>query len=132
MAARAETRRGDVDPDLPAARALGPLGRPDRQLGLGAGCVGYVTRQPDFILHMTGDSSALSVNVNVPGARAVSPTDTTLVVNDPHGGWHCNDDTNGANPRVELHNLGAGQYDIWIGAYQANTRARGTLNITEL
>ena len=101
-------------------------------LGLGAGCVGYVTRQPDFILHMTGDSSALSVNVNVPGARAVSPTDTTLVVNDPHGGWHCNDDTNGANPRVELHNLGAGQYDIWIGAYQANTRARGTLNITEL
>ena len=100
-------------------------------LNLAPGCVGYVTRQPDYILHMSGNSSALRLTVTVPGARPVTATDTTLVVNDPHGGWHCNDDTNGANPALSLAGLGAGQYDIWIGSYVANRRARGTLAITE-
>jgi len=98
----------------------------------GTHCVGHVTRQPDFILHMSGNSPTLRVYVTVPNAHAVSATDTTLIVNDAHGGWHCNDDSwGGVNPTVDLPNTGAGQYDIWIGSYTTQ-RATGTLHITEL
>lgn len=104
-----------------------------RNLGLGPGCVGYVTRQPDFILRMTGNSPSLRVYVRVPRARAVTNTDTTLIINTATGSWRCNDDSYGsANPSVDLPSAGAGQYDIWVGSYVAGANARGTLYITEL
>ncbi len=97
-----------------------------------AGCVGFVTRQPDYILRLTGTSANLKIKFNVRGAAANSPTDTTLVVNTAGGEWRCNDDTNGANPQVNLPGATAGQYDIWVGSYQASGHATGTLQITEL
>lgn len=104
-----------------------------RSMNLAPGCVGFVTARPDYILRMTGNSPSLRVYVTVPGARGVTATDTTLVINTATGGWRCNDDSfGGANPSVDLANTGAGQYDIWVGAYQAGTQARGVLHITEL
>lgn len=103
-----------------------------RTMNLGPGCIGYVTRQPDFILRMTGNSASLRIFVRIPGARAVTRTDATLLVNTGSGAWRCNDDSHGgANPTVDLPSAGPGQYDIWVGSYVAGANARGTLFITE-
>lgn len=102
-------------------------------LNLGAGCVGYVTRTPDHILNLRSPSSNLRIYVVVPGARASSNTDTTLLVNTASGGWVCNDDSyGGANPTVNIPNAAAGQYDIWVGSYVQGANIRGSLRITEL
>ncbi len=104
-----------------------------RSLNLGAGCVGYVTRQPDHILRLTGTSSSLRIYVVVPGAAASSRTDTTLLVNTANSRWLCNDDSyGGANPSVDIPNAGPGQYDIWVGSYVQGANVRGSLRITEL
>lgn len=95
--------------------------------GLGAGCVGFVTSQPDLVLNLNGVSSMLRFFVR-------SNADTTLVVNDARGNWHCNDDvaSNNTNPMVTIRNAPAGHYDLWIGSYQSGVQARGTLHVTEL
>ena len=95
-------------------------------MSLGAGCTGYVTRQPDFILDYDDAANFLRFYVTGTG-------DTTLLVNDAAGRWHCNDDSHGGtNPTVDLRNPPEGQYDIWVGSYEANANLRGTLHITEL
>ena len=61
--------------------------------------------------------------------------DTTLLINDGAGNWHCNDDSapgSNLNPLVDLANAPAGQYDVWIGSYRSDEQIGGTLNITEL
>ena len=95
-------------------------------LGLGAGCRGFVTRQPDHIVNLTGTSANLRIYVTAPG-------DTTLLVNTAGGAWVCNDDSyGGTNPTVDIPNAGAGQYDIWVGSYRSGEQIRGALHITEL
>lgn len=97
-----------------------------RTLNLGPGCMGFVTRRPDYIVRMTGNSRSLRMYVTAPG-------DTTLLVNTGRGQWVCNDDSyGGTNPTVNLPNAGAGQYDVWVGSYQAGANIRGQLHITEL
>ena len=97
-----------------------------RGLGLGAGCVGFVTRQPDYIVHLAGNSPSLRMYVT-------STADTTLLVNTARSQWVCNDDSfGGTNPTVELPGSTPGQYDVWIGSYQSGVQARGVLHITEL
>lgn len=97
-----------------------------RSMGLGPGCVGNVTRQPDYILNYRDAASFLRF-------YAVSGGDTTLIVNDANGRWHCNDDSNGGlNPMVDIANPPSGQYDIWVGSYSSNENLRSTLHITEL
>lgn len=95
------------------------------RMNYGAGCRGYATSTPDAILNFNGNSRFLRFFVQAAG-------DTTLLVNDAQGNWHCNDDTVGTNPVVNLTNPPAGQYDIWVGSYRAGEQIRGTLNITEL
>ena len=95
-------------------------------MGLGSGCRGFVTRQPDYILDYSAPASFLRLYFTGAG-------DTTLVINDAQGRWHCNDDSfGGTNPTVDINRPGAGQYDIWVGSYQAGQNVRGTLHITEL
>lgn len=99
-------------------------------LGYGADCGGWVTRQPDAIVHLSGQSNFLRFFV-----RGQGNGDTTLVINDGGGRWHCNDDSapgSNLNPVVDIRNAPAGQYDIWIGSYRSGEQIRGTLNITEL
>lgn len=94
--------------------------------GLPPNCRGYVTARPDYILHYTSPAAFLRFFVEAPG-------DTTLVINDGAGHWHCDDDTGGnANPMIDLPRPASGQYDIWVGSYSAGQQIRGTLNITEL
>lgn len=98
-------------------------------LGLGEGCRGFVTSQPDFNLVMSESSPTLRVYVD----RAQRRADTTLIINLPDGRWVCNDDSyGGTNPSIDLPNAGAGTYNVWIGSYQAGVMARAKLNITEL
>lgn len=104
-----------------------------RSLNLGSGCVGYVTRTPDYIVNLGGQSSNLRFYVVVPGATASQNTDTTLLVNTASGGWRCNDDSyGGANPTVDVPNAGPGQYDVWVGSYVRGANVRGRLFVTEL
>lgn len=99
-----------------------------RGLGLGAGCVGWLTRQPDYIVHLSGNSPNFRIYAN-----SSTGEDTTLVINGANGQWYCNDDSYGTrDPSVDLSGAAAGQYDVWVGSYQQGTQARATLNLTEL
>ncbi len=95
------------------------------RMGLGAGCTGFATRQPDIILHYSDAASFLRLYFEGAG-------DTALVINDGAGNWHCNDDTAGLNPQVDIRNPPSGQYDIWVASYEAGRNIRGALKITEL
>lgn len=98
-------------------------------IGLGSGCTGYVTANPDFVIQLTGPSPALRVYV----ADAEDSADTTLVIRRPDGTWICNDDSfNGRNPTVDLDNAVRGEYAVWIGSYQSGVQASARFYITEL
>ena len=117
--------RGGFTPD-PSTVQITSGGRINAsQRNLGAGCRGFVTRRPDFIVRYRNARNFLRFFFNAGG-------DTTLVINDANGRWHCNDDTNGLNPQVDISNPPSGQYDIWVGSYQAGENILGTLSVTEL
>jgi hypothetical protein len=87
-------------------------------------CRGFATSRPDYILNFT-PGQHLRIFVDAPG-------DTTLVVNDGRGNWWCSDDDGGnLNPSIEIPNPVGGQYDIWVGSYQAGANIRGNLHISE-
>ena len=93
---------------------------------LGPGCAGFIAEAPDFRLFFTPGTLPLYIS-------ALAETDTTLVINDPNGRWHCDDDTGGnLNPLVMFPTPTAGQYDIWIGTYTNTATAPATLRISEL
>lgn len=91
------------------------------------GCAGWVASAPDFQLTFSAGSLPLIIS-------AASGSDTTLLVNDPNGNWHCNDDGGnaGLNPALTFHNAASGTYDIWIGSYSQGDAANATLSISEL
>tara|TARA_B100000029_G_scaffold111778_2_gene103824 strand:+ start:2219 stop:3733 length:1515 start_codon:yes stop_codon:yes gene_type:complete len=93
------------------------------------GCSGYISEAPDLELDFSDPSLQLSFFVT-------SDTDTTLIVNDPSGNWHCNDDfdsASGTNPGVVFSQPDAGVYDIWVGTYSENEAFESAnLHITEL
>lgn len=98
-----------------------------RSLGLGAGCTGVGTRQPDLIVNYTNPQSMLRFYF-----QPNQSGDTALVINGPNGQWSCNDDSVGLNPMVTFNGPQAGQYDIWVSSFSAGTNVPGTLSITEL
>ncbi|MEJ6391847.1 hypothetical protein V8J82_01185 [Gymnodinialimonas sp. 2305UL16-5] len=77
------------------------------------GQAGFFTVQPNFQFQIDG----LSPQYRRLQIRAVSSCDTVLLVNDAHGNWYHNDDTNGFDPAVTLVNAPSGTYDIWVGTY---------------
>lgn len=97
-----------------------------RDLNLGSGCVGYVTRDPDFILDYDSGMSMLRFFMEGDG-------DTALLINAPDGSWHCSDDSYGTtDPTVTFDSPSSGQYDIWVASYSSGENISGTLSITEL
>lgn len=95
-------------------------------LGLAPGCRGYVTQQPDAIIHYIAPAGWVRFFVRGAG-------DTTLVINDASGHWFCDDDSGGSlNPMIDLRSPPGGQYDIWVGSYRAGENIRAQLSITEL
>jgi len=91
------------------------------------GCAGWIAEAPDVQLTFTAGTLPLIIS-------AASETDTTLLINDPHGNWHCNDDGGnaGLNPAVTFNNAASGVYDIWIGSYSEGNSATASLSISEL
>lgn len=94
----------------------------------GVACAGFVTGQPDVIVHFDEMAGFLRFAFR-PGTDGA---DATLVINDGEGNWHCNDDGSGLNPVVDIANAVPGQYDIWIGSYNAQDQIQGQLLVTEV
>jgi hypothetical protein len=99
--------------------------------GGGAGdgrCTGYVDAAPDLTLtYAAGDVLPLYI-------RAVSSADNTLLVRDPSGGWHCDDDSgDGLNAQLRFSAPQSGLYTIWVGAYGSHSAYEpGRIEISEL
>ncbi len=108
------------DPRRIALRAGGPVPASNA----GAGCSGSIARAPDYQITYTAGRQPLII-------RTEADTDTTLVINDPDGVWHCDDDGRGdRNAEVNLDKPSSGIYDIWVGTYGGGTAA-ATLILTE-
>ena len=103
-------------------------GGDDRARGIGAECVGYIdSQQPDFNLFYVTGRRSLTILVD-------GSLDTTLIVNDPDGGWHCNDDFSdgsGGNPALVFETPLDGRYDIWVGQFEKVEPTFVNLVITE-
>jgi hypothetical protein len=91
------------------------------------GCVGWITRAPDYRVNWTAGSGVLPLIFSVQ-----SEADTTLVINDANGNWVCNDDTNGLNPVVTFNNPSGGQYDVWVGTFSEGATQPSVLSVSEI
>ncbi|MFG1498158.1 hypothetical protein ABMA57_16110 [Saccharospirillum sp. HFRX-1] len=91
-------------------------------------CSGFISNAPDVDLNYNAGSHSLSLYVD-------SNADTTLVVYDPDGNWHCSDDfasdSAGTNPGVVLSSPASGNYNIWIGTYAVGEYPDAELKISE-
>lgn len=85
-------------------------GGADRNAVPGNGCSGFINNgQPSASVRgVAGEPLAI---------YAVSGTDTTLLVSDPSGRWHCSDDANGSNPAVTFARAAEGEYKVWVGTF---------------
>jgi hypothetical protein len=90
-------------------------------------CRGFAATKPDVQVNWHGTSNFLRIFFDAPSGQ-----DTTLIVNDPVGGWHCGDDEFVPNPAIDITSPMEGSYDIWVGSYVAGEFISGTLYITEL
>jgi hypothetical protein len=80
----------------------------------GADCSGYIHAEaPDLDLNYDAGSLELFIY-----ARA--KLDVTLIINQPDGTWLCSDDEMGTDPMIQLSNPRSGNYNIWIGTYEAS------------
>jgi len=92
---------------------------------LGGECVGFISAQPDYRLIWSGSFNTLRIFFTGDG-------DATLVVLDPNGTMHCNDDSfTTQSPTVDIAAAPPGVYNIWIGSYAPGGAITGTLRITE-
>lgn len=93
--------------------------------GLPDSCRGFINAAaPDYRVELSSGQPTLNI-------AACGDTDLTLIVNDAHGGWHCNDDAEGRNPVVTLSPPPQGRYDIWIGTYESGTMPQSTLKLSD-
>jgi hypothetical protein len=86
-----------------------------------AGCTGYVSQNPDMVLHWSGSSDLLRMFFH-------SDDDATLMIRDPSGGWHCNDEW---IPLIDFVGPAPGTYVVWIGSYHTNGETPGWIYVTE-
>jgi len=93
---------------------------------LGNGCTGYINEAaPDVDLNYTAGTGPLYIH-------ASSSADTTLVILDPEGEWHCSDDAFGHDPIVVFDDPLDGNYNIWVGVHGRSGTAAAELWITEI
>jgi len=112
------------DPHDLRVNAGGPIRVSDFQ----SGCSGYVSEAPTVSLHWSSGSGGLPLFFTTTSAER----DPTILVRDPSGAWHCDDDGGvGLNPLFEARSARTGRYDVWIGTF-SNTRGAATFRITEL
>lgn len=90
----------------------------------------YVARSPDFRFQFAAGQSFSFLRFFVVTQNAA---DATLLINQPDGSWRCNDDSFGTlMPSIDFQAPMSGQYDIWVGTYQASSGNPSVLYVTEL
>ncbi|WP_136253972.1 hypothetical protein [Onishia niordana] len=94
----------------------------------GPNCSGYVNGdQPDLDINFEASQYPLTIYVE-------SAADTTLVVYDANGNWHCNDDystASGTNPALQWRSPTAGNYNVWVGSYTPGEMPQAVVKISE-
>lgn len=114
--------------DTPYTIEVSP-GGDDETFQLGGDCYGYIRfAQPDFVLSYQAGQRPL-------GLFALSDLDITMVINDPAGNWHCNDDSpflSDTNSGIQFNDPLSGDYQVWLGSYDSGAESITTvLAITE-
>jgi hypothetical protein len=89
-------------------------------------CMGYGSLTPDHTLQVQQKTSQVTLQV-----RTKQQQDTTLVVKGPDNRLYCADDSpqGGKEAGLVLTNLKAGNYRIWIGAFEPGAGFRYSLNV---
>lgn len=77
-----------------------------------AGCAGGITAEPTVTIRNNRREGAFHV-------RASARGDTTMIVHTPAGEWLCSDDAIGLDPVISLPVAERGEYQVWVGAYDA-------------
>ena len=95
--------------DAPASLDI-QAGGADRNAVPGSGCSGFITNGAPTAVVQHDGAGPLAI-------YAMSDTDTTLLVADPAGRWHCSDDADGSNPAVTFADAGTGAYVVWVGTF---------------
>ncbi|MFL1460945.1 hypothetical protein ACI6QG_01960 [Roseococcus sp. DSY-14] len=89
-------------------------------------CAGWIDfSRPDVDLNYESGQYPLVIS-------AVSSVDTTIVVNDADGNWHCNDDWDGLNPGVVFRSPKSGNYNIWVGTFERGRPQQATVRVSEV
>lgn len=93
----------------------------------GYGCAGYIGMAPDVVLDYDAGTFDLTFS-------ATSETDISLVVRDPSGEYHCDDDGgDGFDPLLTVERPRSGEYRVWVGVYgSADEYVDGRLGISEV
>jgi hypothetical protein len=77
------------------------------------------------LTYRTSGNSRLTITIE-------SNFDSVLLVLDPAGVWHFDDDSGpGSNGRLVFQRARDGTYDIWAGTYSQSKPLRATVAITE-
>jgi hypothetical protein len=81
---------------------------------------GWVSAAPDMQINYTGaGGGALTIT-----AISFTGVDLILLINDPNGEWHTDDDSGFSNgPTVTISDAAEGVYDIWVGTYSGGKDA---------
>ncbi|WBQ13831.1 trypsin-like peptidase domain-containing protein [Hyphomonadaceae bacterium BL14] len=89
-------------------------GEHNASLSVRSDCGGFIASAPDYRLDYQYRGGPLRIQVDSSGS-------TSLLINDPYGVWHCDDNKgNGPMPEVLFDLPPQGQYDIWVGSYNTN------------
>ena len=104
-----------------AASVAVRAGGADRNAVPGSGCSGFIANNAPSAAVQVSGAGPLSI-------YAVSGTDTTILVSDPAGRWHCSDDANGSNPAVTFTRAEPGTYVVWVGTFSPDAAAQATLS----
>ncbi len=106
--------------DAPATTSV-RAGGADRNAVPGSGCSGFINNAVPTAAVEVSSAGALSI-------YAVSSDDTTILVSDPAGRWHCSDDANGSNPAVTFTQAAEGTYVVWVGTFSPDEPATAQLS----
>ena len=121
--ADAQPRRNGTPQEVLKAPASATVtaGGADRNAVPGSGCSGFISNAtPSATVEVTG-GGPLAI-------YAVSGSDTTMLVSDPSGLWHCSDDASGSNPAVTFTDAAPGTYVVWIGTFSPTETASAKLS----
>ena len=96
-------------------------------------CTGHAESNPDHILVFAGgsgrDTINLSITVDSTNGGRTPQGDTTLLIKRPDGKIYCNDDGNGSDAQIQQSGWPAGEYHVWVGAFEPGVEYEYTLTV---